>query len=166
MKTLNSLLLVTLAIGVGAAPILAQHGHGAGAGHMDMPDHTSQVGAGHTAAGAGMHDSASQLTHNPALASKLQALLPAGTNIQTAANGFKNLGQFVAAVHVAHNLNIPFDQLKAKMTGPNAESLGHAIHDLEPNLSGQTVKSDVKTGEHQAKQDLEESQEASEKAGQ
>jgi hypothetical protein len=165
MKTLNSLLLVTLAIGVGAAPILAQHGHGAGAGHMDTPDHMSQMGAsGHS--GAGMHDSASQLTHNPALASKLQALLPAGTNIQTAANGFKNLGQFVAAVHVAHNLNIPFDQLKAKMTGPNAESLGHAIHDLEPNLSGQTVKSDVKTGEHQAKQDLEESQEASEKAGQ
>jgi hypothetical protein len=164
MKTLNNLLLATLAMGVGAAPILAQHGHGAGAGHMETPDHTSQMGAGHTP--AGMHDSASQLTHNPALASKLQALLPAGTNIQTAANGFKNLGQFVAAVHVAHNLNIPFDQLKAKMTGPNAESLGHAIHDLEPNLSGQTVKSDVKTGEHQAKQDLEESQEASEKAGQ
>jgi len=164
MKTLNSLLFVTLAMGVGVAPILAQHGHGAGAGHIETPDHTPQMGAGHMP--AGMHDSASQLTHNPALASKLQALLPAGTNIQTAANGFKNLGQFVAAVHVAHNLNIPFDQLKAKMTGPNAESLGHAIHDLEPNLSGQTVKSDVKTGEHQAKQDLEESQEASEKAGQ
>jgi hypothetical protein len=71
----------------------------------------------------------------------------------------------VAAVHVAHNLKSPFDQLKAKMTGPNAESLGHAIRDLDPNLSSQTVKSDVKTGERQAKQDLEESQEASEKAG-
>ncbi len=123
MKTLNSLLLVTLAMGVGVAPILAQHGHGAGAGHIETPDHTSQMGAGHTP--AGMHDSASQLTHNPALASKLQALLPAGTNLQTAASGFKNLGQFVAAVHVAHNLNISFDQLKAKMTGTNAESLGH-----------------------------------------
>jgi len=166
MKTLNTLLRVTLAIGVGVAPILAQHGHGAGAGHMETPDHASKMGAEHTPAGAGMHDSASHLTHNPALASKLQALLPAGTNIQTAANGFKNLGQFVAAVHVAHNLNLPFDQLKAKMTGPNAESLGHAVHDLEPNLSSQTVKSDVKTGERQAKQDLEESQETSEKAGQ
>ena len=165
MKTLNTLLLVTLAMGVGVAPTLAQHGHGAGAGHMDTPDHTSQTGAGSHTAG-GMHDPASQLTHNPALASKLQALLPAGTNLQTAATGFKNLGQFVAAVHVAHNLNIPFDQLKAKMTGPGAESLGHAVHDLEPNLSSQTVKSDVKTGERQAKQDLEESQEVSEKAGQ
>jgi len=164
MKTLNSLLFVTLAMGVGVAPILAQHGHGAGAGHIETPDHTSQMGAGHMP--AGMHDSASQLTHNPALASKLQALVPAGTNLQTAASGFKNLGHFVAAVHVAHNFNIPFDQLKAKMTGTNAESLGHAIHDLEPNLNHQTVKSDVKTSERQAKQDLEESQELSEKAGQ
>lgn len=167
MKTLNTLSMVTLSIALGVAPILAQHGHGAGGGHMEMPDRTSHNGdASHMSAGAGMHDSVSQLTHNTALASKLHALLPAGTNIQTAANGFKNLGQFVAAVHVAHNLHIPFDELKAKMTGPNAESLGHAIRDLEPNLSSQTVKSDVKTGERQAKQDLEESQEAAEKAGQ
>lgn len=162
---MKKLLTVTLAVGVGVAPVLAQHGHGAGGGHMDAPDHTSHMGeAGHTSMGAGMHDSASQLTHNPALMSRLQALLP-GANLQTAANGFKNLGQFVAAVHVAHNLKIPFDQLKAKMTGPNAESLGHAVRDLEPTLSSQTVKSDVKTAERQAKQDLEESQEASEKAG-
>ena len=163
---MKTLIMVTLAIAMGVAPVLAQHGHGAGGGHMEAADHTSHMGdAGHTAAGAGMHDSASQLTHNPALMSKLQALLPAGTNVQTAANGFKNLGQFVAAVHVAHNLKIPFDQLKAKMTGPNAESLGHAVRDLDPTLSTQTVKSDVKTAERQAKQDLEESQEASEKAG-
>jgi len=29
---------------------------------------------------------------------------PPGTNLQSAATGFKNLGQFVAAVHVSHNL--------------------------------------------------------------
>jgi hypothetical protein len=163
---MKTLLVVTLAVGVGVAPVLAQHGHGAGGGHMDAPDHTSHVGeAGHTPMGAGMHDATSQLAHNPALMSKLQALLPKGTNLQTAATGFKNLGQFVAAVHVANNMKIPFDQLKAKMTGPNAESLGHAVRALEPTLSSQTVKSDVKTAERQAKQDLEESQEASEKAG-
>lgn len=163
---MKTLIMVTLAVAVGVAPVLAQHGHGAGGGHMDAPDHTSHLGeAGHTPTGAGMHDSAGQLAHNPALMSKLQALFPAGTNLQAAANGFKNLGQFVAAVHVAHNMKIPFDQLKAKMTGPNAESLGHAVRDLEPTLSSQTVKSDVKAAERQAKQDLEESQEASEKAG-
>jgi hypothetical protein len=40
------------------------------------------------------------------------------------AQGFKNLGQLVAAVHVSHNFYIPFDQLKAKMIGPPTESLG------------------------------------------
>jgi len=61
----------------------------------------------------------------------------------------------MAAVHVSHNLGIPFDQLKAKMTGANPASLGRAIEDLRPSLNSKTVKSDVKTAEHQAKQDLE-----------
>jgi hypothetical protein len=95
------------------------------------------------------------LAKNSALASRLQPLLPAGTNLHTAATGFKNLGQFVAAVHVAHNLNIPFDQLKNLMTGPDHDSLGRAIAAVEPNLSHATVKSDVKTADKQAHQDLE-----------
>lgn len=131
---------------------------------MEMPDekdHTPQMGA-HTPQGMSMHNPVDRLAHNPALTTRLQPLLP-GENLQTAAAGFKNLGQFVAALHVAHNLNIPFDQLKAKMTGPGAESLGHAIHDLKPALSNQTVKSDAKTADRQARQDLEESREATDK---
>ena len=47
----------------------------------------------------------------------------------SACNGFKNLGQCVAAAHVAKNLDIPggFDALKAKTTGTGAVSLGKAI---------------------------------------
>jgi hypothetical protein len=48
------------------------------------------------------------LTQNTKLSSNLQGLLPAGTNLQDAAKGFDNLGQFVAATHVSHNLGIPF----------------------------------------------------------
>ena len=166
MKLWNTLLIVTLASGVGTSAALAQHGHGGGGGsHMEMPgdrDHAAQMGA-HTPSGMSMHNPVDQLSHNPALATRLQPLLPAGVNLQTAAAGFKNLGQFVAALHVAHNLNIPFDQLKAKMTGSGAESLGRAVHDLKPDLSNQTVKSDVKTADRQAKQDLEEGREATDK---
>jgi hypothetical protein len=89
------------------------------------------------------------LSH-PKLASKLQGLLPAGTDLKTAADGFKNFGQFVAAVHVSQNLGIPFDQLKAKMTGPNPESLGKAISDLSPNAD---AKLEQKKAEKQAKDD-------------
>ena len=141
----------------GGAIAYAQHGHGAGpaVGHMGTP-HASAP-AGHTG-GMGHQSASARLAHNPALTSRLQSLLP-GADLQTAASGFKNLGQFVAAVHVSNNLKIPFDDLKAKVTGPNAESLGHAIQDLRPNLDHKTVKSDVKTAERQAKKDLEEARE-------
>ena len=41
----------------------------------------------------------------------------------------------MATAHVSHNLDIPFDQLKAKVTGPNAEGLGRAIHGLKPSVN-------------------------------
>jgi hypothetical protein len=72
-----------------------------------------------------------QVSQNPHLAATLQTLLP-GANLETASAGFQSLGQFVAAAHVSHNLNIPFDQLKSKTTGANAMSLGQAIHALSP----------------------------------
>jgi len=74
-----------------------------------------------------------RLAINPQLSQRLQGMLPAGMTVDQAAAGFKNLGQFVAAVNVSKNLGIPFDQLKAQMTGPSAKSLGNAIHTLKPD---------------------------------
>src|SRR5260370_19284673 len=53
------------------------------------------------------------------LTSRLQSkgLLPAGSDLKTACFGFKNLGQCIAAIHVSHNLKIPFACLQADMTG-------------------------------------------------
>src|SRR5262249_13788861 len=94
------------------------------------------------------------LAQNSKLSSKLQNLMPPGTDLQQAAQGFKNLGQFVAAVHVSHNLGIPFDQLKAKMIGPPKESLGQAIHALKPTANS---SDESKKGGKQAKQDIDDS---------
>jgi len=156
MKPFRISLSMALAITGGASLAVAQHGHGMG--HMEglhgEEAHTQGMKtAGH--ATSATHTPATLLANNPALAARLQPLLPAGTNLQTGATGFKNLGQFVAAVHVSHNLGISFDKLKADMAGPNHDSLGRAIEDLEPNLSHATVKADVKAAEHQAKQDLD-----------
>jgi hypothetical protein len=93
---------------------------------------------------------ATHLANQPALAAKLQPLLPAGTNLQTAATGFKNLGAFVSAVHVSKNLDIPFADLKAKLTGANAVSLGKAIQELKPTAD---ADQEVKKATDQAKQD-------------
>lgn len=92
------------------------------------------------------------LSQNTRLTHKLQTLLPAGENVTEAASGFKNLGKFVAALHVSHNLNIPFTQVKGKVT--SGDSLGKTVHTLNPNLSKKEVKSQVKKAKRQAKADI------------
>ena len=70
------------------------------------------------------------------------AQLPAGMTVEQASAGFKNWGQFVAATNASKNHNIPFDQLKAAMTGipvgsitttptTTPMSLGQAIQSLK-----------------------------------
>src|SRR5579875_2479253 len=92
------------------------------------------------------------LAQNTKLSEQLQNLLGPGVNLQQAASGFKNLGQFVAAVHVSKNLNIPFDQLKAEML--KTGSLGKAIKTLDPKLSSAQVREEVRKAQQQARQDI------------
>jgi hypothetical protein len=77
-----------------------------------------------------------KLQRNTQLASKLQQRLPQGTDLMLAAGGFRNLGQFVAAVNVSNNLGIPFTQLKTQMVD-NKLSLGQAIQKLRPGSDSQ-----------------------------
>jgi hypothetical protein len=140
-----------------AVPVFAQHGHGGGSGMTSMHDSDSMHGSSSThgdksSTHEGHKTAGELLTQNTKLASKLQSLLPAGTDLQAAASGFKNLGQFVAAVHVSHNLGIPFDQLKAAMIGPPSQSLGKAIQQLQPSAN---AKAAVKTANKQADQDMD-----------
>ena len=79
-----------------------------------------------------------KLQKNTNLASKLQSRLPAGTDLTLAAAGFRNLGQFVAAVNVSNNLGIPFLELKTRMVDQGM-SLGQAIQDARPTTTDTTV---------------------------
>jgi hypothetical protein len=141
--------VVVLAVSAGTvnvAMLQAQRGQGA-AVHGHPPSNTPASGKP-TDGSHGHHESdeghgsqgkptvGDQLTRNTNLTARLQMLLP-GVDLKTAASGFKNLGQFVAAAHVSHNLDIPFDALKSKMTGANAESLGKAIHELKPGVNAE-----------------------------
>ena len=65
-----------------------------------------------------------KLLKNPNLRAKMAARL--GRDPLVAASGFKNLGQFVAAVNVSNNLGIDFNLLKRLMVGRGL-SLGQAI---------------------------------------
>jgi hypothetical protein len=80
------------------------------------------------------------------LGDRIQQMLPKKMTLDAASAGFKNQGQFIAAVHVSNNLGIPFDQLKAAMLGTSATtltndtstnpmSLGQAIRKLRPTAN-------------------------------
>src|SRR5215831_11514456 len=102
-----------------------------------------------------------RIQNDAAFRSRIQGLLPPGTDIKTAESGFKSPGQFIAALHVSKNLMIPFDQLKAKMTGVSVNAAGHtikstpmslgaAIHALRPDLPANQASAEAKKAEKQA----------------
>jgi hypothetical protein len=140
-------------------PVFAQHGHGMG------------PGLGHSSGNHAMSSStrsqqtmAQKLTDNKPLADKISKLT--GMSATAACQGFKNLGQCVAAAHVAKNLNIQggFLALKDKMLGLSPDgttnttskpmSLGKAIQNLDPTVSSKT---EVAKAKKQAGQDIKNS---------
>jgi hypothetical protein len=76
----------------------------------------------------------SAVPKNPKLVARLQAMLPPGMTVEQAALGFKNQGQFIAAVNVAQNHGISFVDLKTRMVdgglslGQSIQQLKHALH--------------------------------------
>ena len=162
MKHKQFILMTAIAFAF-SSPVLAQRGHGGGppAGHGPSGMANSRGGESNANGSAMNHTDMSHaspstvLSHNTAIANKIKALTK--EDAATACKGFKNLGQCVAAAHVAKNLNIPggFDALKAKVTGTGAMSLGKAIASFEPSAN---AKSEVKKANKQASDDMKEAE--------
>jgi hypothetical protein len=161
-----------LFVAVNTVDVQAQRG--AGAGHAAAPTNVGQgrpatAGRPDTAgrpAGttgkptttSGKPDStgrptiADQLSRDHGLATQLAKLFPMDTDLVKASEGFDNLGQFVAAAHVANNNpNFTFEELTAKMHDGDGMTLGAAIHALDPQANAET---EVETAETQATADL------------
>jgi hypothetical protein len=158
----RSALIVIAAMALAfATPALAQRSHAGGGPPAGRgPGSASGMGGSHEAGAPTTHTDMSHaspsdvLSHNTAIAGKIKTLT--GQDALTACSGFKNLGQCVAAAHVAKNLDIRggFDALKAKMTGTGAVSLGKAVEALAPNAN---AKSETKKANKQASDDMKES---------
>src|SRR5438876_11969702 len=92
----SSAVAVALFLGT---PAFAQRGHGMGSsGSHRSSSHVSNSDKG------GEQSMTQKLTDNTKLADKISKLT--GMNATSACQGFKNLGQFVAAAHIAKNLII------------------------------------------------------------
>ena len=149
-------LVLALAVAVYCVPAFAQHGH---------ITH-SRINNGSSSSSTHQRTMDQQLSKNTRLSSKIQTLT--GIDAPKACDGFKNLGQCVAAAHVSKNLGISFDCLKSDMTGTapakgsscpagtgtKSMSLGKALQSLSPKANS---KKETKKGTQQADQDLRES---------
>jgi hypothetical protein len=173
MKRISLFFTLLAALCLGSGLAYAQHGHGVGGGmaggglsgmHGGPNSHSeaaeSSRGGHATSSMMASKNPGGVLSHNTHLAAKLEGLLGisatnpnALTLLQNDAMGFKNFGQFVAAVHVSNNLDIPFQTLKTTMTAPNM-SLGKAIQELKP---GADSKSEAKKATTEANEDVKES---------
>ena len=80
---------------------------------------------------------------------RLAALVPAGLTPEDACRGFKDLSECSAALHVAQNLDIPFADLKDRVTA--GQSLGTAIHALKPKADS---RREAERATEQAREDL------------
>lgn len=150
-----SLLAVAVALYLSASAF-AQHGHA-----MSHSSSSQATSADKT----GERSMTQKLTDNTKLAGKISRLT--GISATSACQGFKNLGQCVAAAHVAKNLDIPggFTALRDKMLGISANgsstatskpmSLGKAIQTLDSKAN---VKAETKKAKQQVDQDEKDSE--------
>jgi hypothetical protein len=175
MKKLNfAALSMAVFLYVGSA--FGQHAHtggapmesgamGSGMGHHSMgsSNNSSTHGKPNTTGSSQKPTVNDILAKNPAIGDKIVALTGDKAGAADACTGFKNLGQCVAAAHVAKNLDGGnFYCLRQAMTGTPAPSgttcsatatmsLGKAIQTLYPQANS---SAESKKGQRQAKQDL------------
>jgi hypothetical protein len=72
-----------------------------------------------------------KLQRDTTLAVALAQRLPAGTDLMNASSGFKDVGQFVAAVNASRTLGIPMRDFSRRMVGDGMPLL-LALQDLRP----------------------------------
>ncbi len=147
----------------GAGPSSAGAPSGVGSENSVRGNDMASMGMSHSSAAS---QSPTKVLDNTKLDSSLSNALEKsgitvpGGDLKSACAGFKNLGQCVAAMHVAKNLDITggFDALKTKMTGTGAVSLGKAVQELSSNAN---AKSESKKATKQANQEINAAQSAS-----
>jgi hypothetical protein len=113
----------------------------------------ANIGTAHNPTGNVGTNPGSERSINAENSGKPSSTPPADTGKEANAldtGGFKNHGQYIAAQQVSEHLGIPLDQLKAKMTGDHAKSLGKAIQELT-DLPANKANAEAKKAEHEAK---------------
>jgi hypothetical protein len=112
--------------------------------HADTTATTTSTSTSATTASTTLTPVQQKLQKNTNLADKLQSRLGKDVDLMAAADGFKNLGQFVAAVNVSNNLGLKFTDLKTSMVD-DGMSLGQAIQKTKKtaNVDAEVTKAET-----------------------
>ena len=155
MSVKSTILIASAVASLAAAPVSAdpQRGHGGVPPPHGGPKAVAPAPAPRPTTApptSAMNPVAAKISTLPQLNAKIAALLPPNMTLDAASAGFKNQGQFIAALHVSRNLGIPFDALKSNITTRHM-SLGQSIQDLRSTAD---ASREAKKGEAQATSDL------------
>ena len=99
----------------------SSHGGGAGAGKGNGKITTEPV--------APPNALSTKLSQHPQQLARLTAMLPEGMTLEQATTGFRNQGQFIAALNASKNQGVSFADLQTAMT-VDGLSLGQAVKQL------------------------------------
>ena len=97
-----------------------------------------------TTTGTSRSTIAAKISRNPQQLARLSAMLPPGMTLDQAAAGFRNQGQFIAALNASKNQGVAFADLQKAMT-VDGLSLGQAVRELRPKVDPTTTPSTTST---------------------
>ena len=80
---------------------------------------------------------------------RLAAVVPSGMSPQEACAEFRSIEECATALHLAQNINIPFNDLKSRLK--NGERVSAIIHDAKPQAD---PKAEITRAQDQARADL------------
>ena len=107
-------------------------------------DLTATAGTATAGSGTGASPIAAKIARNPQQLARITAMLPAGMTLDQAAAGFRNQGQFIAALNASKNQGVAFADLQKAMT-VDGLSLGQAVRQLRPEPPPTTTPSTTST---------------------
>jgi len=100
-----------------------------------------------------MNPIATKIASHPQLKAKVMAMVPTGMTLDQASTGFRNQGQFIAALHAADHMGCDtcFVQLKADMVDKGM-SLGQSIQDVR-HSTATSAQTQAAAAEREAESD-------------
>ena len=107
-------------------------------GRKSSPTTSSNTANTTTPTTTGPNALSTKISRHPEQLAKISSMLPSGVTLDQATAGFRNQGQFIAALNASKTQGVPFADLQKAMT-VDGLSLGQAVRQLKTASSSTTT---------------------------